>query len=813
MKKIVFLLYGIIIICSLHAQSISSLKSVDVDNLSDDQISSIMQKMQSEGVSTSQLDQYAASKGVSQDQVDKLKTRIVQYSNKKNVVKNHASYNISDSLPENEAALLPKEKKPQLFGASIFKNVNLSFEPDLRLATPQDYVLGPNDEVIIDIYGVSEVSRKLTVSPEGTILIPYAGLVTVGGLTIGEAKKVIKAKLGKVYGGIGAGNTSVSITLGNIRSITVNVIGEIVYPGSYTISSLATVFNALYQSGGPTENGSFRDIQVIRNNQVIATVDLYDFLVYGKQANLRLQDQDALKVLPYRNRVTLAGEVKTPGIFEMKKGETLQNLIEFAGGFTENAYRESITGYRNTLKEKSVIDINNSEFATFRTEGGDEYKVGQLLNRFANRVQIGGAVYRPGAYSLTPGMKIKDLILKADGFKEDAFLNSAVVFREDSARVSQMTSFSPREVMNGINNILLQRDDSVYIASTLDMKERGFVYISGEVMAPDRYPFAEGMTVKDLILLADGVKSRANTEEIEVYRQITDVKTLNENVNKSESFKLKMSKDMDSGEAATFQLKREDRVVVRTIFGAEDVKEVQVEGEVIAPGNYVLKAKNQRISDLVRQAGGLTAYAYPTGAFLIRQREKLASEQKMLESTAQTAVKFQKYVNAKKGEDTDTTKMGSVKQAKQNILDEPNMVAIDLQKILKHPGSKYDLQLEAGDVLSIPKLLETVSVTGEVLRPAVVRYQAGKSLRSYIDNAGGFGQQAYAGKTYVVHANGSVGATSHFLGIPCYPRVTPGSRIIVPEKPVTKGMTTAESISITSSIVSLAVIIVAMFKK
>jgi protein involved in polysaccharide export with SLBB domain len=796
-------------IFSLNAQSLSNFQNLNVDNLSDAQIGQLKQQMQTQGISINQIDQYAATKGASSEQAQKLKKRIVQYSgqevkqNNRNQGVDNGQNSSGDGMfnnydPEKWKRDSIEAAKPKVFGTEIFKNASMSFEPNLRLATPQDYVLGPDDEVLIDIYGLSEVSHKLYVSPEGTIRIPLVGVINVSGLTIAEARRVIKNRMTTTYKGLASGSTSVSINLGNIRSITVHVIGEVAHPGSYTIPSLATVFNALYQSGGPKENGSFRDIQIIRNNQVIRTIDLYDFLVHGKQHDLRLQDQDVLKVLPYRNRVTLTGEVKTPAIFEMKSGETLQDLIIFAGGFTEKAYRQSITGYRNTLKEQSVVSVENGDFKTFKTEPGDSYFVGKLLNRFENRVQISGAVYRPGVYALKEGMKIKELLQLAEGLKDDAFVNSAVIFRKNSLGLAEVTSFSPKEVLSGQNDIMLQREDSIYIGSVLDMKEKDFVYISGEVLKPDKYPFGEGMTLKDIILLANGFKNRANVGEIEVYRQITDIKTLNENINKAESFKIKMDSAMEN--TATFKLKREDRVVVRPIFGAEDMKEVTIEGEVIAPGNYVLKSKRQRISDLLNQAGGLSAYAYTPGAFLTRKYKKEDVDQKAL-----VAIRKETALKVKK----DVTAVDSIQAEKASMSD---IVDIRLEKIIKHPGSKYDLQLEEGDVLSIPKQLETVNVSGQVLRGTSVRYQSGKSLGYYISNAGGFSAKALAGRTYVVYPNGSVDATSHFLGFRVYPKITPGASIVVPLKPDKKGMTTAETIGITSSIISMAALIITLIK-
>ncbi len=800
--KLISLFFGLLVACTLQAQSLSMLKNVDVSSLSDQQISAIQQKMQSEGISMNQLDQYAASQGISKTKVEQFKARIVTFNQVPTSVPSSTSAVTNSNFASKKETHAPEVDSLQIFGSSVFKNANLNFEPNLRLATPQDYVLGPDDQLLIDIYGVSEVSYKLYVSPEGTILIPDVGAINVNGLTITQAKKLIIAKLSTIYRGIQTGNTFVNISLGNIRSITVFVIGEIQSPGSYTIPSLATVYNALYQSGGPKESGSFRNIQVIRDNKVLATVDLYDFLVYGKQSNIRLQDQDVIKVLPYNDRVTLTGEVKHPAIFEMKKGETLRNLIDFAGGFTENAYRESITAYRNTLKEKKVIDIDNTDFSAFLTESGDQYHVGKLLNRFENRVQIEGAVYRPGVYAFTPGMKIKDLIVKADGLREDAFVNRAVIFRKNNMRLPEMTSFSPRAALNDTDNILLQRDDSVYIASVLTMKEKDSVYISGQVISPNSYPFAEGMTLKDLILLANGFNHKANIAEVDVYRQITNIKTLNENVIKAKTFKIKMDKELNYGDVATFKLKREDHVVVRSIFGAEDLKQVSIVGEVVSPGNYILTSKDQHVSDLLQDAGGLTAYAYPSGAMLIR-KPKVNESKKLLEGVTKRTIQNQQQ------ELRDSLNPS----APQELLIEPDMVAINLHKILAHPKSSDDLILEEGDVLSIPKRPETVSVTGEVLMPALIRYEQGKSLKYYIQHAGGFSSRAFESKTYVIYPNGSVDATSSFLGIKSYPEVTPGARIVIPAKPIRHGLNAAESISITSTLVSLMVVLVTFFKK
>ena len=818
MKNITFfLLFFFFSFITLNAQSLDMLKSMDIDNISDTQLSDLISQMDKKGVSMNQIDQYASSKGLSKTETEKLKSRIVRYNDKNKGVKKR-TLEVKDELQDPDK-LNPemlkyyeaykqkqdsiKANKLEIFGLSTFKDVNLTFEPNLRLATPSNYVLGPDDELLIDVYGDSEANYNLFVTPEGKIKIPLAGVVSVGGLTIQEAKSVIKKRLSTIYGGIKSNSTKVSIALGDIRSITVSVIGEVAYPGSYTIPSLASVYNALYVSGGPTEKGSFRKIQVSRGHSVIAVIDLYDFIVYGKQCNLKLQDQDVIKVLPYSNRVSISGEVKVPAIFEMKEFESVSNLIEFAGGFTENAYRERITAYRNTTKEKSVIDVTLPQFKTYLTESGDEFKVGKLLKRFSNRVQITGSVYRPGVYPLTKGMKVSDLLAKADGLKEDAFATRAVVYRKNTKNLPEMTSFSPADALEGQNNLVLQREDSIHISSILEMKEDEFVYVSGEVVSPDRYPFAEGMTLKDAVLMAKGMTKKADKGEIEVYRQITDLKVLNENINKAAAYSFKIDKELAfSDSAANFKLKKEDRIMIRSIYGYEDMKQVIIEGEVKTPGNYILTSKNQRISDLVKMSGGLSSYAYPEGAYLIRKSLRTESEKNLLKQVAKNLGSKVK----KQTESTDSLEL------KKQLFSETDIVGISLKEIIDNPGSQYDLILEEGDVLSIPKMLETVNVRGEVLMPNTVRYLKKSSFKYYVDAAGGFSSNALKKKAYVIHANGRVEVTKSFCGIKNYPNVYPGSRIIIPEKPIKEKMSTGEVISITTSVVSVAAIIVSLFK-
>lgn len=850
MKKILLYLF-VLITCSAYGQvsslsSLANLKNLDPEMMTDGQVEQVLTKMQTEGYSTTQFDQYAEKQGLDKTTTAKFKNRIVRYNTDVNGLKKRKkmdpeelkkfgltpeSADIDPRLMKFFEAYMEKQdsiKQAELpvFGASMFQELTMSFETNLRMATPESYILGPDDEVVLDIYGLSEGHFNLQVTPEGIIRIPNVGVVAVSGLSIAEAKQSIQKSLTPYYAGINSGETKLSIALGDIRSITVNVIGEVKYPGTYTIPSLATVYNALYQSGGPAENGSFRMVNIIRGGKVIETVDLYDFLVFGKETNVRLQDQDAIKVLPYKNRVSIGGEVKNKALFEVKDDETLADLIKFAGGFTEKAFQERITAYRNTTKEKSVIDVSAPEFDAFIVKAGDAYMVGEILERFSNRVQIQGSVYRPGEYALTEGMKASDLLRKAEGMLDDAFASRAIVFRKDINNLPEIASFSPIEALSGKNDLLLQREDSIQIYSIVDMKEEEYIYVAGEVVKPDKYVFSKGMTLKDAILIAQGVSTKADKGEVEVFRQVTDPTVLADNLQKAKSFKFQLDQVLAFGDdASEFKLQKEDRIIVRSMFGFEDMKQIKIEGEVMRKGTYVITSKNQRVSDVIKMAGGLTQFGYSEGAFLLRRIKKSDAEREMLTEMN----KNMSTIGASKIALDEDLLTGTAAKKKRNqyknSITNPNdtigfnpelststdLVGIDLKKILANPGSKYDIIMEEGDILSVPKLLETVQVMGEVMMPNTVRYEKGRSLKSYVNAAGGFGMNAKSSKSYVIHANGSIDVTSSFLGFRNYPTVKPGSRVIVPEKPVEQKLTTVEILGITTSITSVAAMIISLF--
>ncbi|HEY6082087.1 MAG TPA: SLBB domain-containing protein, partial [Chitinophagaceae bacterium] len=725
--------------------------TLNVDNLTDDQVRQFMQEVQKSGMSDAQVDQVALAKGMSVAELQKLKDREAKIRAAGNGVQTQ----VQDTLPGNYNAqpptftapppVVPSAAGPKIFGQELFRNPHMSFEPNLNIPTPKNYQVGPGDEMVVDIYGYSEANYRLLVSKEGSINIPYIGIVYVNGLTIDEAAAKIKAKLSVIYSGIRTGKTSVQVGIGRIRGMKVTLLGEVVKPGTYTLPSLATVFNALYASGGPAENGSFRDIEVVRNNAVIDTVDVYDFLMKGDQSkNIRLQDQDVIRIPVYKTHVEIAGQVKRPGIYEMQPGESLDNLLRFAGGFTDSAYTALAKVVQITDKEKKISDIPSAEFGSFTPHTGDQYYIGSILDRFTNRVTINGAVYRPGQFQLTDGLTLSQLIKKADGLREDAFLPRGYIMRQNPDLTSSVVQFDAAKIMDGSQpDIVLQKEDVVQVYSIFDLRDQYQVSINGEVRNAGDYKYADSMTLEDLILQAGGFKEGATPQRIEISRRMMNSDPRSASAKIAQVYQVNVDKDLAMN-AAKFILHPFDIVVVRSSPGYEVQKQVRVDGEVLYPGLYTITAKNERISDLVKRAGGLTALAYPEGASLQRIAEMagaISKEQKLR--------LFQRFQHASAADTAGITDSLLQQQVQQN-----DHVGINLDKILKDPGSKYDLFLENGDVLNVPKQLQTVQVNGEVLYPVTTPYKGGRRVRYYISQAGGFGIKAKKRRVYVVYANG-----------------------------------------------------------
>jgi len=718
-------------------------------------------------------------------------------------------------------------KPKAIFGSYLFSKNNLTFEPKLNIPTPPKYILGTYDELIIDVSGMYEANYKLKVSPEGFVRVPNVSPIKVSGQTIEAATRSIKSRLSTIYP-----SSQVNVTLGSIRSIRVTVVGEATRPGTYTLPSLATAFNALYACGGPDSIGSMRDIKVVRHGRVVANIDVYNFLLDGAFSNnIGLQDEDVIKIEPYKVRVSIAGAVKREGIFEALPGESMKHLVRFAGGYNDNAYKAIITTIRLTDKGKTVVDVAEKQQATFKLQSGDSCFVSTTSTKFDNRVDISGSVYRPGTYALDSGMTVKQLIAKADGVKEDAYLNMAFINRKQANQIPEIIGFNLGEVLHGdIADVPLQKDDSVVVRSLFDYREGQTVSIQGAVQEPGEFKLVENITLKDLIFKAKGFTEMANTDSVELVRTIKDPQRLLTSNERTIVYKFALDKDLNFKKGgADMLLENGDQVIVRTISGYEKIRMVKVEGEVLQPGNYSITNKAERISDLIKRAGGFTQYAYPLGAYLIRTERLTGVQQKMDQLTKENAKKQLKGKNDNKLDAALVKASGSTdaisdadsiqgKMSKSSKLDKvfksEGIVGINLMEIMKHPGGKNDFYLEEGDDIFVPRELQTVKVMGEVLFPTYIGYEKGKSLKSYISGAGGFTEQALAKKTFVLYANGTAKSTTSFLGIRHYPKLQPGARIIVPEKPteIKNPLTAGEMVGILTSITSAMVLIYSVVK-
>ncbi len=719
-----------------------------------------------------------------------------------------------------------------VFGSYLFGRQNLTFEPNLNIPTPPYYVLGTYDEIIVDISGLYEANYRLKVNTEGFIRIPNIGPIKVGGISISEASRIIRNRLSAVYTGIGGG-TRVSVSLGSIRSIRVTVIGEAYKPGAYTLPSLATAFNALYACGGPGENGSMRDIKVIRGGKVVAVIDVYDYLMRGSvKNNVQLRDEDIVKVEPYGTRVRLSGAVKWQGIFETLPGETMSDLINYAGGFTDMANRSAITVIRLKGKEKTVADVTGDMMKSFRLESGDEVSVSGIYDKYNNKVTLAGAVYRPGVYSTDSCSTVRELIKKADGPRDDAYLGIAYITRQRVNDVPEIIGFNMGRVISGKDNdISLRKDDYVKVEYLADFTEGKNVGVWGAVLTPGSYKLVDKMTLKDLLFMAHGFTEQASTDSIELIRIIKDPEKLLNSPEKSMVFKIAMDKNLNiKNNGSDMPLESGDQVIVRNISGYEPIRMARVEGEVITPGNYNITGKTERISSLIRRAGGFTEYAYPDGAYLIRRESATGMERKLndiaienikKELVSQTTAKLDATALGTQGMSIKSySKADSVRQelsgseVVKTLSDNESLVGIDLEKIIANPGSDNDLYLEDGDEIYVPRKLQTVRVMGSVLFPTYVRYRGGMTLKGYVNRAGGFSERANKNHAFVLYANGTVKSVRRVFWIRDYPSITPGSKIIVPEKPIEikNKMTTAETVSMISALITAAALIVSILK-
>ena len=682
----------------------------------------------------------------------------------------------------------------QIFGHDVFTNRNLTFEPSINLATPVDYRLGPGDEVIIDVWGASENTIRQSISPEGTIQVSGLGPVQLSGMTVKDANAYLQREFSKIYSGIsGSEPTSqIKLTLGDIRTIQINIMGEVAVPGTYTLSSFSSVFHALYRAGGVNKIGSLRSIKVVRNGKTIADLDVYDYLMKGKMKDdIRLQEGDVIIVNPYESLVRIAGKVKRPMFYEMKPTETVATILNYAGGFTGDAYKKAVRIIRKSGREHQVYNVDEMDYSVFRLDDGDSISVDAVLKRFENRVEIRGAVYRSGLYELSGTVNtVKQLIKKAEGLRGDAFLNRALLDRENEDLSHEVIAVDLGGLLKGtVADIPLQKNDILYIPSIHDLKEEETISIHGEVANPGTFLFSKNMTIEDLLVQSGGLLEAAATTKVDITRRIKDPKSTSFSSVLGKTYSFDIKDGLVVGGEGDFHLEPFDEVYVRKSPAYRKQQNVVVAGEVLFGGNYALVKKNERLSDLISKAGGITPDAYVKGARLIR---KMTEEEQRRQADA---VRM-----ARMGEGKD-----SISVEKLNISD-TYTVGINLEKAISNPGSDFDLVLREGDVLFIPEYINTVKISGAVMYPNTVLYKRGESLRYYINQAGGYGNLAKKKKAYVVYMNGTVSR----LKSRDKKAIEPGCEIIVPSKEEKKRMSIAEILGMGSTTASIAAMIATM---
>ena len=744
--------------------------------MSDEAVVSYVESGMAAGKSQTDMAKELAARGVTKEQAERIKAKYEQsQASQENASKvagvQERQRRINDGPLETEAVAgdfdavsveLATPGAQNVFGRNIFRRGNLTFAPSANLPTPVNYVLGPGDEVIIDVWGTNQATIRRTISPDGTINIPDVGMVSLNGMTIKEADAYMKRKLGQIYSVDGEdAKSEIKLSLGNIRTIQVNMMGEVANPGTYYLSSLSNIYHALHRAGGVSRLGSLRAIQLIRKGKVIAVIDIYDFIRDGKTNETILEEGDIINVPTYDIIVDIAGNVKRPMSYELKKGETIADLIDYAAGFTGDAYTKNIRMIRKNGSEYQIFTVNEPDYVNFALMEGDALSVGAMLDRFENKLEIKGAVYRPGTYELGDEIRtVKQLIAKAEGLKGDAFTNRALITREREDLTLEILPVDIGAIMAGTaSDVQLVKNDVLYIPSIHDLKDLGSITVSGEVAKPGTFVYAENTTLEDAIMLAGGLLESASTVKIEVSRRIKNPESTSQTdtIGKVYTFSFKDGYVLD-GETG-FLLQPYDRVYVRRSPGYVAQTSVAVEGEVIFPGSYILTHKEERLSDLVAKAGGLNSWAYVKGARLLRRMNS--------EEYARLAAAGEVLENISDNVDVSDIDRSSV-----------YTVGIDLEKALAKPGSDADLVLREGDRLIVPEYINTVKISGNVMYPNVITYDPSYSVRDYVQQAGGYGFRSKKSKSYVIYLNGTVQKARRWSkGV-----VQPGCEIVIPEK-------------------------------
>ena len=717
------------------------------------------------------------------------------------------SANIEAMTPPDSLHLLLEEYKQsqrkKVFGRDIFSNQDLSFDPIMNIATPQNYVLGAGDEVSVDIYGASQKSVDCTVSPDGDIVIEGYGPVHVGGLTVAAAKERLRATLGSRYQ-----SSRIKLSLGQTRTVSINVMGEVMKPGTYTLSAFASVFNALYMAGGTNDIGTLRNIKIFRNNRLISVCDIYDYILNGKMTgNVRLRDGDVIIVGPYDCLVNITGKVKRPMYYEMKRNESLQTLLRYAGGFTGDAYKKAVRVNRKTGREYAVFNVDEFDMSSFRIADGDSVSVDSILPRYHNTVEIKGAVFRPGMYQLGDGINsVRTLVQHAEGMTEEAFTARAVMHRMKADRTLRVIPVDIQGIMDGrVADIPLKENDVLFIPTKQTAMNEQTISIQGEVVYPGIYKYADNETLEDLVLQAGGLTDKASTVKVDVARRVGNPKALTTDsiIAKTYSFALKDGFVVDGEQG--FVLQPFDEVYVRKDPSYTVQQNVSIDGEITFPGTYTLSRRKMRLTDLVNAAGGPTKLAYIRGARLERRAndtEKKRMEAALQMQQEQLQQELMSLAASSTNNSSSIQQMGQQTQQQQlQKFQVPNTypVGIELDKALADPNSDANIVLREGDRLILPQYTATVKINGAVMYPNTVSYIKGKSTRYYVNAAGGYARNARKSNAYIIYMNGMVAKASQG-------KVEPGCEIVVPSK-ITRRTSTAELLSIGTSISSIAAMI------
>ncbi|MBO7119865.1 MAG: SLBB domain-containing protein [Bacteroidaceae bacterium] len=782
-------------------------------SMTDDQVLSFITRETQNGASQSSIATQLISKGVTMTQLQRVKRKAERMKAEEQAAENAASRQeevgiVEDSKPTDEDAAgqdltekMDDRNAKKVFGRNIFSSQNLTFAPSQNIATPANYVLGAGDDVTINIWGASQQTLQQTISPDGYIVVSGVGPIRLAGLSLNKAKETLRARLGAAYA-----DCQFDLSVAGLRSMQVQVMGEVVRPGTYTLSSLSSAFNALYAAGGVNDIGSLRDIRVYRRGSQIASIDVYDYILHGNTTrDIRLADGDVIKVGPYDCLVKIIGHVKRPMWYEMKKSETVKDLLEYSGGFDGKAYTKGLRLKRTMGAEYSIYSIEEAQMGSFQLADGDLVEADENLVRYNNLVEVKGAVKHPGEYQLGDKIQsVKDLLLAADGLIESAYTKRAIMHREKEDKSREIMSIDAKGILDGTAvDIPLHNGDVLFIPDNLDMQGNLTVRVNGEINYPGDYPYAEHTTLREMVLLAGGLTQAGSLARVDVFRRVRDVNALADDERAAEHFALALNEDFSLANDTIFELKPFDIVYIRKSPAYEEQKNVSVTGQVNFPGIYTMTKKGYRLSDLIRDCGGVTDQGYMRGTSLLRIMTQKEREQRNVSNLRAQIDLYEEGL--REGKELNLQLADSL-LAMKTATGNTYSVAIDLEKAMKQPGCVYDLVLREGDVLNIPKPSNTVKISGEVMHPVSMAYEKGKSVKYYIKHAGGYANKAYKRHAYGIHMNGSVVRLSSRTA----KEIEPGTEIVIPSKTGRKRMSTTEIMATSSSAASLASVIVAL---